>query len=210
MLVIEGPDGIGKSTFCRKLVGEIQTRLQDCLAESYPRAIGLKHNNVEDAGSGVEFYRSSIRPWIVQNRFHLSEIVYAEACDRPCGLSFPHYFLVNLALQSIGGMVVVFWADEGDYAKILAKTGFQDFDSDVLIRAAEVYRRATNDKAGVGYRMSQDGEHWLLASDLRCRIGFDDDGRVTWPGKESLLVEKVAERYVASMIAAGNPLPRTN
>jgi len=97
MLIIEGPDGAGKTTFARRLL------------ERLPEHV---YGHFGPLPSKWDYWRSYL-PFIARNvvmdRFHLSEIVYREAHDEPQNLDPFAYKLLDAKVRLVGGYTVVIY-----------------------------------------------------------------------------------------------------
>jgi hypothetical protein len=103
MIIIEGADGVGKTTLCKKLLNS--GRLDDHVYAHFTRL---------PAGFDYHWgYAERMSPRVVQDRFHMSEIVYAAARGEASQLTPELYRLVDARLRLIGAYVVLVVADEG-------------------------------------------------------------------------------------------------
>ena len=102
MLILEGTDGVGKTTLCKKLL--------DKFAGSYTyRHLSKLPLSWMFPGS----YYPHISRYVVQDRFHMSELAYRYARDEPQVLTIEAYRYIDGWVRSVGGLTVVFTADEG-------------------------------------------------------------------------------------------------
>ncbi len=99
MLIVEGTDGVGKTTLCRRLLDRLPTHVYAHFTR-LPAGFDYYWGYADRAGADV-----------VQDRFHLSEVAYAAACGRPCGLTPDLYALVDARLRALGAFTVVVLAD---------------------------------------------------------------------------------------------------
>lgn len=104
MLIVEGPDLVGKTTLCKKLVGSKE--LHD-LGYIYKHFSRLPENFGYYWG-----YLEHMAPRSVQDRYHMSEIAYAYARgEQQSPLSPLCYRMVDGYLRTIGAFTVVITAD---------------------------------------------------------------------------------------------------
>jgi hypothetical protein len=107
MLIIEGPDMIGKTTLCKKLLKELNTTY------NMPH-IYAHFSKLPKAWDFFWDYIQRMSRNIVQDRFHLSEIVYAHVCRYREGGTplYPEkYRLIDAHLRTLGGVTVVLSAE---------------------------------------------------------------------------------------------------
>lgn len=97
MLIIEGSDLVGKSTLCQNLV----KRLADS-GHTYSHL-----SRLPDAFHRYWSYVDRAARFVVQDRFHMSEIVYAEARGDGTSLSPEKYRLVDGFLRGLGAYTIV-------------------------------------------------------------------------------------------------------
>jgi len=103
MLILEGPDLIGKTTLAQRL-------LKDTRLTSSGYVYG--HLGLLPDGWELTQYLNLAQTWLVQDRFHLSEIVY-RAMDGGETLFTPELFrLLEGALRLYGAFTVVITAEE--------------------------------------------------------------------------------------------------
>lgn len=121
MLIIEGPDLVGKTTLCKKLV------------ELLPGHIYSHLTRLPDEFDRYWGYVERMSPGVVQDRFHMSEICYATMrgdLDKS-QLDPETYRLVDAKLRLLGAMtVVVFGSNELMHERLWDKE----------LRQGEMYR----------------------------------------------------------------------
>lgn len=122
MLIVEGPDGVGKTTMCQALVRQ----LHDHVYAHFTR--------LPDGFDRYWGYVERASPLVVQDRFHMSEIAYSRARDDETALTPETYRLVDAHLRALGSFVVVVTADP-DLVQARWSKG-QMYDPRITIRAA--------------------------------------------------------------------------
>jgi thymidylate kinase len=127
VLLVEGPDGVGKSTFCKKLLAGLPTHVYAHFTRLPP---------MFDPYWGYA-ERASTR--VVQDRFHMSEIVYAAACRRSTILPPEEYRLVDSHLRTKGMFLVLVTADPDLVKERWNPT--QMFSLETTLHAAELFSR---------------------------------------------------------------------
>lgn len=101
MLIIEGTDGVGKTTLCRRLLAGLP---------------GHRYGHMSRPPAGFDHhwgYVALAAPDLVQDRFHMGDVAYAHARGEPPSLTPDRYAMVDAALRPLGSFVVVVTADEG-------------------------------------------------------------------------------------------------
>lgn len=99
MLIIEGSDAVGKTTLCHELVAKLPRHMYSHLSRPAP-----KFNKYWD-------YVDRMNQYLVQDRYHLSEIVYAEMRGDKTDLTPEVYRLVDARARLIPAFTVVVVAD---------------------------------------------------------------------------------------------------
>lgn len=102
MLIIEGPDGVGKTTLAKRLVKELTS-------EGYIYAHFTRLPPGFDRYWG---YWERMSRKIVQDRFHMSEITYANAREEVTPLDPETYRLIDGCVRLYGGMTVLILASQ--------------------------------------------------------------------------------------------------
>lgn len=104
MLIIEGSDLTGKTTLCKKLASDIRLVNR-----------GYVYKHFSRLPSGFNFvggYFQNAVERSVQDRFHMSEIVYSKARSEPVSpLDSQDYRLVDAGLRALGSFTVVLVAE---------------------------------------------------------------------------------------------------
>lgn len=99
MLIVEGTDGVGKTTLCKKLLTKLHTHIYAHFTRLPP---------------GFDYfwgYVERMSRHVVQDRFHMSEVAYAVARGEPPHIDPDQYALVDARLRLIGGFTVVVTAE---------------------------------------------------------------------------------------------------
>lgn len=102
MLIVEGTDGIGKTTFCHKLVKRLQKQ---------GPWIYSHFTKLPKIWSFPDSYKPHVRRFIVQDRFHMSEIVYRLARQESRMLSEEAYRQIDAWCGLVGVYTVILTAD---------------------------------------------------------------------------------------------------
>lgn len=99
MLIVEGPDGVGKTTLCKKLLAGLP---------------GYVYSHFTRLPRGFDYhwgYADRVSRYIVQDRFHLSEIIYSAARGEDTPLTPELYRLVDARLRLAGAYTLLVTAD---------------------------------------------------------------------------------------------------
>ncbi len=98
MLIVEGTDGVGKTTLCHHLV--------DRLKEHGPWIYSHLSKPPLKWHFPTSYFPRMTR-FVVQDRHHMSEIVYRQAREEPRALTPMGYKLVDARLRQLGGFTIV-------------------------------------------------------------------------------------------------------
>jgi hypothetical protein len=94
MLIVEGPDCVGKTTLCKKLLEHLPNHAYQHLSRP---PIGF---------DSYWWHAKQMNRFIVQDRFHLGEMVYPALRNEPI-LNYNTYFLLDAKLRQLGGIQVL-------------------------------------------------------------------------------------------------------
>lgn len=134
MLIIEGTDIVGKTTLAKKLTHELSS-----FGHIYSHFTRLPDNFDRYWG-----YIEHARPNIVQDRFHMSELVYASARRDSTSLDDETYRLVDAYLRNFGSYTVVITATEellkSRYENININKTQQMYDLHTVLSANEYFK----------------------------------------------------------------------
>lgn len=102
MLIIEGADLVGKTTLAKALLKR---------AELDDRGYIYGHMGVLPSGFSAEQYIDLAQPWLVQDRFHMSQIVYRFIENQPDHFLTPDvYRMIDGALRMFGTFTIIMTA----------------------------------------------------------------------------------------------------
>lgn len=116
MLILEGGDSTGKTTLAKRLLKEL------------PRHIYCHFSRLPPAFDYYWDYCDRMSRYVVQDRFHLSELVYAKVRGVPTNLNPETYRLVDAQLRVMGAYVVKICAAQSLIEKRWDKTQMYSFD----------------------------------------------------------------------------------
>jgi thymidylate kinase len=126
MLIIEGSDGAGKTTLCRKLLQHL------------PGHIYAHFSRLPPEFDYYWGYAERMSCQIVQDRFHLSEIVYSRAREQVSILSPEMYLVVDAKLRLLGAYTLLVLADDDLIRSRWDQT--QMYDSITTVSANRIFR----------------------------------------------------------------------
>lgn len=115
MIIVEGSDMVGKTTFCRSLVTAINFSERRNRDERFPPFVHSSHlSALPPKWNFVNDYLMNRRAneVTVWDRYHISELMYREFhSDNTPKLTLSKYMRVDEGLRSFGALIVVITAD---------------------------------------------------------------------------------------------------
>lgn len=99
MLIVEGVDGVGKTTLCKRLL------------KALPTHVYSHFTRLPSQFDGYWGYVERASPRIVQDRFHLSEVVYANIREEAPVYGPETLRLIEAKLRQLGSFNVLLCAD---------------------------------------------------------------------------------------------------
>lgn len=190
MLIVEGPDLVGKTTLCLELIRRLN-------------ADGLKHvyRHLTVLPKGWDFYGDYVphiaRP-VVQDRFHMSELVYGRAVRGSTNITDDMLRLIEARVALAAGFTVVVTAD-WKVLEILwgRKQREEMFSLEMVQQVNKLYIQLVE---GRFRHVSFDMHYHLTLSDMNL---FD----VTMPTQKEDFVERVIAAYEKRYIDVENLEP---
>lgn len=180
MLVIEGPDMVGKTTLADKI--------RKTMYKMGHPAAAMKFGMESKGIMSVDYLRDRIHRWTVCDRMHASEVIYAMARgDRP-RLAPGDCAAVDGIIAAHSGMMVVIVAKPNAYDRLIAlhhKRG-EDYSIATCRHVNAMYRQLANE-GGVGTHR--------FTVDMQLEVACDDLGRVSYVSDE--IAEGIAAEYVS-------------
>lgn len=174
MLIIDGTDLVGKTTLQQKLVS--------CLA-SYGPWISAHFTRLPVGWKHPVSYFPRMSRYIVQDRFHMSELAYAFACGRETDLTAFGYNQVDAKLRQLGGFTVVITAsDEFLESQWAPHNRDEMYDLTTIKRANEAF----------GKLASNDWKDYNIDCDLNIHVQKGSE----FPSSRRDVVDRIIERYM--------------
>lgn len=130
MIILEGADLTFKTTLAHKL-----------LATDYCQKLGMTYAHLGQPPIGHDHlwdYKDRICRTVVQDRFHMSEVVYRHACGEPCILDPERYRLIDAWLREVGAITVLLYSSEEEI-KERWREG-EKYGIDLVFKANGYYR----------------------------------------------------------------------
>jgi hypothetical protein len=154
LIIIEGPDGAGKSTLAGRLLVELALRLEqnddvtECVRVVH-RGPPIAHPLTEYEGPMLR-YRPGTGHDVVADRWHLGELVYPDLVGRDTRYDPAVHRHVDLFLQSRGALLVGMHPPEDELVRRLeAREPRSTFDQITIENAGKVLKRYA-----LGYELS--------------------------------------------------------
>ena len=172
MLIIEGPDMLGKTTFARKLVEAL-----DCV---HIDKFGLPEVSYTTPGEWLARYDVNA----IADRYVISEPLYGLICRNKANMSVQAFLDVWYGLQDRGGYhVLVFYADPADYDKILEQRydpAREAFSKDQCRLVNKAYFDLATVGNWKGYAILGERDHFRYV-----KVTVDADGKIHQPDWEA-------------------------
>ncbi len=198
MLIVEGPDLVGKTTLCNALVLEILK-----ITKEVDRSIECHVDHFTSADSKLTplDYDMRFMPWTVSDRGHVGEFVYGTVCrDGECHLPPNKMRIVEGAMLAAGGLLVVVHASSEAYEYLLAEhhSRGEEFNIEQLREVNAWYARIARREVTVPS---------ILPDFTYCVVTTHEGKRVTFPTVNRDWVSTIASRYVALQYSLTNGGP---
>lgn len=184
MLIVEGADCLGKTTLCKELVKR--------LGSTMPGIVYRHLSRLPFRWAYPGNYKRLIDRCVVQDRFHMSEIVYRAAREPQNGQLLGHedYRLVDGWLRAAGAVTVIVTAKYDVLcSKFKAyKHADEMYDEAVVQTANRAYLNVSNGVGGFqGYRPD---------FDFMIRLDRSDD----WPSERKAELDGIVQLYASRQL----------
>lgn len=179
MIIVEGPDLIGKTTLCKELVKRLNKHGRPHIYKHFSRL----PSSLWRGDYPCELYWSHAARHSVQDRFHMSEPLYAQIRDEQPILSPAQYRLLDCRLRAEHGMVTILLYDpDGSTIKRRWREG-EMYGIDDVLRVNTYYHEIAMDQEQTwgDYRLSYD-----------CKIAAP----ALESGKAAPLLDVLMNRYI--------------
>lgn len=202
MLIVEGPDLVGKTTFCRALVRRADER------GLFP-AIYHHLSRLPSTWDPERDYLPLVSPFVVQDRFHLSEIVYGHVTRGESFLAPGTASFIDETNARQGGMTLIFCApDPAFIVEQHQKRGDQMFPLEKILEVNEMYCRLIDTRETPYLCKPPGGTREVVRYSLDDSPSALSRGVAVLPGPgpfpaESPLVDVVLDAWTARLQAAG-------
>lgn len=105
LIIVEGPDGTGKSTLVTQLERRIQERYPDDFVRVYRKGAPKKHP-LDEYEEQIIPYRPGRNEHIICDRWHLGELVYPKIFDRKSEMTMGVFDHIEMLLESRGALLI--------------------------------------------------------------------------------------------------------
>lgn len=185
MLIIEGTDLVGKTTLAELLVKRLSTREDMRLSVSGPYQYAW-FDKLPPTWDYFFSYLPAMRRFVVQDRFHMSEIVYREARGEPAKLYPETYRMLDGKLRLLGAFTVVVTADP-DIIRNNFGTREEMHGLDVILRANELFLEIVEGDGCAGWTFE--------AHDPDVDVHYHACVQNGFPSSNEKLVEEIIDKY---------------
>ncbi len=178
MLIVEGTDLVGKTTLCHALTAE--------LAKDWPCTYAW-FGRLPETWNYYWCYLLRMSRWVIQDRFHMSEIVYRKARDEHQRLYPQTYRLLDAQARLLGSVTVVVLSTD---ALIRAEYDVRrDEETHTLQQILHANRLFAGLAEGHGALHNEYGP-------VDCDFVHVAGERAGWPGSNVEFIKKVTTLYV--------------
>lgn len=138
LIILEGPDGSGKSLLARDLAELLQRALPNDTVEVRHSGVPTQHP-LDEYERSVSWYRPGESNHLILDRFHWGEAVYPEIFDRPTKLTSRHMWHIENYLLRLGAIVVQCGQYADEYRRIYRERR-EEHEAAILPRVELRYR----------------------------------------------------------------------
>jgi thymidylate kinase len=175
MIVVEGADRVGKTTFCKALIKRAWKAGIPCVYQSF----GVLPPTWDYPSSYFEF----ITKYGVMDRFIMSEIAYGRVCRDGPMLGWSEYQLVQAIMTSKASLTVLLTTEDEVLSETYDRVGDDLFRKDQVLRVNRAFCEIANeDPSWKKYRAVVDVRHHRTREEQ-------------WPAENGLLLETVVQAW---------------
>jgi len=177
MLVVDGPDLVGKTVFCKNLVRELR-------ALDFP--VDYLHTGPEMAKWKPADYERRIQPLRVCDRFFHSEVTYGTIFRNETSVTTRTAWRLQESIRAVSGLIVFILPSAKRYEEILdehfREGEHEDYTRDGLVKIADMYHELL---------IRSPRRHWWPQPDGTFSLSLE----TPWPSDAMLL--EVVRKYIA-------------
>lgn len=181
MLIVDGPDNVGKTTLCRRLVAELGARHGGWMY----RHFGPLPKTWEHPWD----YERHVGTHVVMDRFHPSEVVYRAALGEDLNLSPLGYSIVDSWVRLAGGMVVLLYSSNHD----VFKRGYEDRPQGNDVKVNAVASLFFENMAGYRNFKTEQNDTYDVAVDAWYDVAVEG----CYPAENDAFVRRLLEAYLS-------------
>jgi len=202
MLLVEGPDMVGKTKFCDAVM--------EYAAKAYPnRPLARDKFGLAESDDMVNACDKRMKPLVVCDRCWISEVVYGVALRGQPRITPAECLSITRKFNAVGGMLVVVWANGETYAELTRRhwARGEAFTESQCALVASVYENAVvrgwaHALAAVERARGETArEDWILPWIHRVQtfqVGMSSNGSDLWhPGNELAFVARTVDTYMS-------------
>lgn len=144
LIVVEGPDGVGKSTLVEKLAERLESHGTVHVMKAGPP----RDHPLDEYVLPLLGYRPTDgRTHVICDRWHLGELVYPTVLDRPTRLSTPVFRYVEMFLAGRGAVVVHVTDSPADLERVLRDRGDDLVRPEQAALMVDLFHRAVGESS---------------------------------------------------------------
>jgi hypothetical protein len=145
LIIVEGCDGVGKSTLVSQLERRILERYPESYVHVYRKGAPREHP-LEEYERQIIPYRPGRGEHIICDRWHLGELVYPDIFSRESAMTMPMFRHIELLLQSRGALLIyAHRADLTDHMEQLMERDDLDVNPEMLPYVKLGFKQAMNE-----------------------------------------------------------------
>lgn len=182
MLLIEGPDSVGKTRLAAELVNALASRGCPVRADKF---------GLPESTRMLAECKDRVSQWTVCDRSWVSEVAYGRTIRGTPRISTREAYACQEMFKRAGGLTVLVTATPSRYAAIMEElydASREAFTKEECLLVNEAYRRMVHDGEMDGYEVDVD-------------IHVELDHSSPWPSSDESLVRRISDAYVSAQRA---------